>query len=299
MRRIIMSVGLGVILVGLTGIFQVKAEEIFHVVTYNRLPNDGGKPVPLIEGDLKKEYGIIEHHYFPPGEDVLELMKKRATGKGVDISIEDWKVKYKDDYKPVDNSFIDNLSKAKLLYFSKWCGSCSQYLFNRDEYANAVSEFLKKGGTVFFDFNSANLVLTPYLDSIHVKNPASSSSDTTVVGDYVASVSPEYKNHALVNNPYKILGTVRGYNWFWKKNCSEEQILLFVDSVDSNKVAMVVQENVLGKGTIIFTQLYPIFGKEHKELLENILSYVYGQNIRKYKQKRLEEAGGPGESVEF
>ena len=227
------------------------------------------------------------------------MKKMTAKRKKVDLSIEDWKSKYKDEYKPVDESFIDNLSKAKFLHFGQYCFRYSYYLFNKPKYANAISEFLKKGGTIYFDYNATSLALTQYLDSINVKNPASGDSDTTCSGSYGATdVSSEYKNHPLVNHPHKITSGGRGYNWFWKNNCSKEQILLFTVSGDSREVAMVVQENVLGKGTIIFTQLSPIFRNRYKKLLENILSFAYGQDIREYKMRLVEEAGGPGVMAE-
>jgi hypothetical protein len=57
----------------------------------------------------------------------------------------------------------------------------------------------------------------------------------------------------------------------------------------------------MGKGKVIFN-LIPsafrsAFHRGNSKLLENILSYIFGQNILEYKEKMREKQGGPGVPV--
>jgi len=280
---------------GLTFVLSMAiGGEEYHVVIYNSCgfkakgPNTG----PGIS--LKDEFCIAEHRYHPADEEAISHGMREA---GTDMTIEEWKEKYKDTYKPLNNSFIDNLKESKLLYIGQYCGGDSKYLFSKDKYAEAIKDFLKNGGVFFIDYRSDSPVMNPFLDSIEVKNP-SPRYNSIKRGAYSAMISSKDKTHILVNKPNIISGEINAYNW-WERWSNKQTALFRNSSCPEKGAAMIIQEKVLGKGTIVFNQILPIFskGKGGGKLLENILSYAYGQNITEYKKKALKEEGGPGEDV--
>lgn len=274
------------------GVFLSAAEE-FHAVIYNGFLDKGRGLGNYPEISLQEEFEIVEHRYWPTDDKAIECVIK-----GTDMTKDEWKEKYKDIYKPLDNTFIENLKKSKFLYIGQYCGDQCMFLFNKQEYAGAIKEFLKQGGTIFFDYLGHSPTLNSFFNSISVENP-SYEYKALQTGYYKAIISPENRDHVLLNSPNKITGELNTYGW-WEK-WSDKQIVLFRNSsLPEKSASMLIQQNVLDKGTIIFNQVSSIFRKttEGRLFLENILSYVYGTSMKEYKKKKMEELGGPGETIE-
>lgn len=193
---------------------------------------------------------------------------------------------------PKDDSLIENIGKAKLLYVGQYSESFLTITGNKI-LSEAVKNFLKNGGCIFFDFSSTSKYYDTFLNEVGVNNPAGSFSD----GYYNSVIFPENTGMKIFNIPHKISGTFRCYGWWGK--WTDEQIVPLRDFANQEKrAAMIIQENVLGKGRIIFNQ-YPDIFRKPTPLTENILSYVYGIDLKEYKKNKILENGGPGELIAY
>jgi len=250
----------------------LKAEE-FHAVIFchARIIEDTFFVYP---GFPLKRLGIVEHRYWTP--DVGERIERSALSKEL-------KDKYKNICKPLDITFIDNLKKSKFLYIGQYSTGVLTPLF-QTEYHEAIKEVLEKGGVLFFEYLATPPKLSPadsYLKSIGVESPgpAKNWKDRPGRGSYyAAAIYSKDEESTPLNTP----GFPDCYGWW--DNWSIEQVALLRMKDDTSKAAMIIQEEVLGKGTVIFNQFSLLFRKElfqnpelkHAEgLLQDILAYAY------------------------
>jgi len=253
----------------------VKAEA-FHAVIFNDVKIGKGG-VYAYPGFSLKQFGIVEHKYWN-----LDAETKIENNKEISKEL---KKKYKNICRPLDKSFIDNLKKSKFLYIGQGSGGASWPLF-KSENAEAVKEFLKNGGVLFFDYN-ASASPDSFLNSISVKKPLYGTPGYCTPAIYFKD-----REHILVNKPNKISDELKkgSAHGCWGK-WSDKQAALFRNLCYLEvSAAMIVQKNVLGKGTIIFNQIFTIFRNlkgEHGKLVENILTYAYGsQFYESYKKSK-------------
>lgn len=253
------------------------------------LPNDHGV-------DLEK-YGISVHFYWLADEKILDAEAAKAG-----ISTAEFKKRFAGEFKALDDTFIDALSKAKFLYITQYSAAAIIPLSQKQEYAEAVKKFLENGGTLYMDLFAVSSYASRLLDFVKVGNPslAGDSSSGKNTGVYQAVPGTSAIEHPLLNFPHKIRGGQKGYGCY--SSAFPGQLPLFVKESAPEFPAMLIQEKVCGKGRIIFCQIPAFFRNpasdgEAGKMLENILSYVYGTDIRKEADRKLLENGGPGEDI--
>lgn len=278
--------------------FCCMAEKLTIVAFNGIFPGDGSPThtMPL------EAYGIETKNYWPDEkwtEKFLDILRKQ---KKTEISFSEWKKKHRELYKPLNDDFAADLESAQLLYFSQHIHDGSSVLL--DKYPDAVRKFLARGGVIFFDYFSARSgVLTKFLKSAGVENPSGTYSDLKT-GECSVVIWKGCQDMPLFKTPHNFDPETkfdRGYGW-WEK-WSDKQFAPLRNAKEPGKMAvMIVQENVLGKGKIIFNHYPMIFrgpaGGGNKKLLENTLSYIFGTDITKHKDKILTEQGGPGKPAE-
>lgn len=205
---------------------------------------------------------------------------------GTDMTVSSWKEKYKDYYNPVGKStaaiaaFLSHLDKAMFLYVSEFCEDLD--LFNCPARQEAIKKFLRKGGVLYFDYWSV-LPIT-FLASIGVEAPVHHA-----VRNYEAIISPDPKDreHPLLNKPYKIEDTkgIWGHH-FWT-SWSDKQKALLRSKDHPERAGLIVQDNVLEKGTVIFSRVLISRARSlptpnpDEQLVMNILSLAYKTDIKK------------------
>lgn len=247
------------------------------------------------EAPLEKEYSIKCHRYWPDKKTIEKLLAKSGN-----TSFVQWREKHPQYRSFLDETFLKNLKNAKLLYIGQY-NEYSQKIF--DAYPNEIKEFLSHGGVIFFDFlGGVYPELNKFLNAVNVKNPCSSWK--TYKQDFCSKIyqvelNPACKNLPILNQPWKIRKT-KSHGWW--TNWSDKQIVPFQNSKYPGKSAgMIIQENVVGHGKIIFNSIPCIFRAPikggNKKFLQNTLSYIIGKNILDYKNEMLEEKGGPGKPV--
>ena len=233
---------------------------------------------------LEEEYGIKEHRYWP-GDSCLEGKLKDS-----DITVEDWKKKHGNIYKPLDDSFLEALKKSKLLYIGQYAGDDKSELFNNPRYAEGITNFLKNGGCIFFDYLSIGDG-NEFLSSLGFDSPGEFKEDYTS-----SSIWPGCKDMPLLNKPNSIpADPISCYGW-WEK-WSAKQLAPLRSMKNPEKAAtLILQEGVGGKGRIITNQNFKFF-RNREPLTDNILSYVFDIDIKAYSQKLIKEKGGAGDTI--
>ena len=241
---------------------------------------------------IEKDYMIKCSYYWLDKENIDKDMRK-AGKANYTLPV---------DYLSFnDESFLKNLETAKLLYFGQKGGVTPYYVLSK--YSEECKKFLAGGGTIFIDFFGGYLPdLTPFLQSVGVFNPCNTWDDyktNFIPGDYTAKVTEKYQDSPILNTPWKIK-EAGAHGWWITWN--DKQIIPFQNPLYPGKSAtMIIQENVMGKGKVIFNQLPFIFRGANEsgdqKLLENTLTYIFGEDILKYRDKMIESQGGPGSPV--
>ena len=217
---------------------------------------------------MEEEFGIVEHRYQTayPNHDL-------------------------------GDAFINDLQQYQMLYLGQKASEDTRGIFVHPQYKEAITAFLRRGGVLFVDyFGCAAHEATQYFQTIGVDFPQRLGTGA----DYPAIPNPAHRKHTLLNTPHHLDAHIRAA--FWWEQWSDEQTPLFVSKSDPSHAAMIVQQNVLGKGTVIFSHMPDMFRrtgrvKGGQPVLENTLSFIYGQDITEYKQQRLEVQQGPGKPM--
>lgn len=202
----------------------------------------------------------------------------------------------KKDTQEKRKSLINSLLKSKLLLIGKYASGSARFLFMEEDYKKALNKFLENGGTIFFDYYGLSPISKKYLESIGVAFPDKVPQEKGK--NYWSGIIPENLNHPVISTPNRITRgqtSIRGYNW-WIKPSSKKQIVILIPNIDKEGAGLILQENVLGKGKIFFSQAYSIGPTkdqttESRKLLENILSYIYGEKINFKNKKDIEPEG--------
>ena len=184
----------------------------------------------------------------------------------------------------LSDNFISDLLNSKLLYFGQ-INVNEDLLFLNEKYKEAVKKFLENGGTIIFDNHLPSGETKKFFESIGVFIPEVGAIPN-VSGDSVypvISTEEKEKNHPILNFPYK-LEPSQSLKWCGTfGSWSENQIAPLRASADPNFAVMVIQENVCGKGKIIFNGVNNIFAHATRgeTYASNIYSYVYGEEVKR------------------
>jgi len=259
-----------------------------HAVVCNGLPSKGRAPKNFPCFSLWEEYRIREHRYWPAGD---RRLARALHGTGLDVA--GWKKKHADVYRPLDHAFAAELKRAKLLYVGQYSGGCPGLFADRARW-DALKAFLTGGGTIVFDYLATTPTLTPFLDAAGVENPGGKDGIFELKG-CKAVPWPEDRNPPLLRAPNRIAGLVPGYGW-WEKWSAAQWAPLREAAAPDKRAVMIVQDNVLGNGRIIFSQAVEVF-RERSELTDNFFTWIYGLDFKKHRQERLKQEGGPGEMI--
>ncbi|NLS93982.1 MAG: hypothetical protein GXX96_17625 [Planctomycetaceae bacterium] len=222
------------------------AEELLpmeHVVVFN---NNGRVPpspnvYPLFR--LSERFGLVEDFY---------------TSSSLDVSLP------------------GNLTRSRMLYVGQYCDELP--LFRDPAIGEAVREHLKQGGILVFDYNTG----TPqgrfhpetdkFLKSVGVESPGVFQTG------YGSSRLAEAGSHAIVSQPVAVGGKGVGHYGWWEK-WSPDQVVLARDQAKPGQATLILQEGVLGKGAVLFSQLPTVFRSDDGlafDLVHNIIAYAYG-----------------------
>jgi len=184
----------------------------------------------------------------------------------------------------LSDNFISDLLNSKLLYFGQ-INVNEDLLFLNEKYKEAVKKFLENGGTIIFDNHLPSGETKKFFESIGVFIPEVGAIPN-VSGDSVypvISTEEKEKNHPILNFPYKLEENKELNGCLIFKKWSENQIAPLRASADPNFAVMVIQENVCGKGKIIFNGIRRLYGHHRRGEIyaSNIYSYVYGEEIKR------------------
>ena len=194
------------------------------------------------------EYGITEHRFFSVGPE-----------------------------------FLDSLKNSKLLYIGQTFNPDA--IFEKQEYANAVKEFLKNGGTVWFEsFTFGRPATTKWLKENGINLPVQDTSNQGII----VGVPASDVNHPVLKSPYEIpLNYGCKGNFCWR-NWDKDFVAPFRLRDDPTGATMLIKEKVFDKGKIIFNCMWALATTDYagngfwgtgQKLLMNILSYCYGEKI--------------------
>ncbi|MHC4872068.1 MAG: hypothetical protein ACYTFY_09500 [Planctomycetota bacterium] len=195
--------------------------------------------------------------------------------------------------KTVGEEVETDLAKCNVLVVERGGSKTATVFFNESRYRKAVKSLLMRGGILFIDFgtNMSSSQLKNFLKSIKVNNPGYAPKNT------LRSYSPVFTAKAL-----EILGSIPnkisnqslveyGAYGAFKGDFSDFTVIAEMKGAPGG-AAMLMKENVLGKGKVFFSQVTKVWKKleraKYFDFQENLISYLIGKNIKK---------SGPGENL--
>lgn len=201
----------------------------------------------------------------------LSSTAKGGTSPGRDLSLYDI-YQYRFDAKNL-KGFTRSPQSVKLLYIGQYAGGAiSKAIFENEERTKAVEEFLKCGGVLFFDYASySDGATVKFLQSLGLEHPGYTR------GRYYDCVPQKGSTHPVLRIPHHLRGKVgRAYGW-WEGWKGKGYQVPFRDKENPDHAGMLIKTDVLGKGTIIFNQIYTMFREDpdSKKLVENVLTYIF------------------------
>jgi len=252
------------------------------------------------------EIGRIDRHerlklkltrFYPDEKAVAEVVKPEE--------LDTWKQINKGLYNPFDETaFAKALKTAKVLYLR---GSAAQDLpFVRCP--QAVKDFLAGGGGIIFDCLDANTNVTAFLKSVGVEDPMAAGRFVKSCGQ--RAVKAPGLEHPIVRdtneriNDFNREGFCRyhltGGGW---KGWSKDQFAPVRAFEDPEQIAtVIVQENVCGKGRVVFSRNWNAWWSYRSSMCDgllstNILSWLFDYDVNAYESDLQVKNGGPGEVV--
>jgi hypothetical protein len=180
--------------------------------------------------------------------------------------------------KKENETFAADLNKAQMLVFNREL--VLNDLLDQKFYAQAIEDFLKRGGTLFFQYNSG---LKPWGGSqkFFERNGLGSISRVTDNDYHGCDVNAKNKCPLLTtpNDLSKRDGKMSAYGVFPK--WPETQILVHKKG-EPDAGTLLLLENVLGKGKIIISRLFSLTSSPEKyegfefDFIGNLVNYVWG-----------------------
>jgi len=181
----------------------------------------------------------------------------------------------------LQDGFVDALGQARMLVVARDAAEqAEKYLFGVPAYQAAIRDFLTRGGVLMFQYHGLpdGQGMRAYLKSLGVVHPGATE------GKYYTLEIPAGTDHRIVRSPHKLKsreGTKAAYGWW--SNRPAGQTALFSVRGDPDKAAMLVQDGVQGKGTVIFSRIF-VLGRSknigqnpyYRGLMENLLTCAFG-----------------------
>jgi len=199
--------------------------------------------------------------------------------------------------------FIRDLAKSRSLWIGNSCKGASTIA--APALKDAVVDLLKRGGTIVFVYNGghAGTSWRSFLSSLGVHEPGriptATLTDTSRVGPgikwtkcYVRAETA----HPLVHHPNVLEGRVQLSvpGWWTGFPSLEKPGLKALIGVREDRASgcLVVQENVLGKGRVVYTRFQSLLHGEHgddpgpRALFENLLTWIYDAEVKRADERR-------------
>ena len=168
------------------------------------------------------------------------------------------------------DGFEEALAQSKLLYFAVKAGMSVTPCLSDDRRADAVRNFLARGGTVYFDAFTPNYNPVPgFCAGLEVPHPGSPQSKETVT-----LVANSASSSPFLEGPREVK-QLRGYRYWEDAPAGLDRALLVEDA--AQRAGMLVAADVLGSGRIIFSTAIELFGTQESPLLANFLEEVFGK----------------------
>ena len=176
------------------------------------------------------------------------------------------------DASPIGEKFGEALAETRLLFFGTNSRVLQDGILQSEENREAMSQFLKSGGTIVLDSGLVTREMGKFLASIQVPEPQGAKRTS------YSAVPSEGEVHSLIAWPFRISELVSESDgavcWeYWHGS----QCAPYRSQSEKRMAAMVVQENVLGAGRVIFNGIPGMYdtAQRHCDMVENLLATAF------------------------
>ncbi|MBN1669395.1 MAG: hypothetical protein JXR37_00065 [Kiritimatiellae bacterium] len=191
-----------------------------------------------------------------------------------------------------------DLAQAKLIWFGDnaqqyWSGSPS-HLFRDSAVRAAVRQALGAGAVLFFDYhgytleNTAKTGLADLFKELNVPLP----------GELGANTRQYYAARFAADDPllsaYTKIGEHRFRGYGWWPSVPARYVVVARPSLDKTGAALIAARSVLGKGTLVFNQVYSLL-RGNTAFGDNLAAVAFGRDLTEEIKKggTVANAGGP------
>ncbi len=183
-----------------------------------------------------------------------------------------------DFYMPanLDATIAEDLRRSGMLYIGQY--SDESPLFADPELCRSIRSHLETGGLIFFDYNTGHRGIRFYPETVAFLKSVGATPPDDFHPGYGTSRFEEADAHGVLAGPAPIGGKTTGHYGWWQK-WSPKQIVLARDRDEPSNATLLLQDEVLGKGTIVFSQLPSVFRTTAGvpfEFVKNVVDYAYG-----------------------
>ena len=172
--------------------------------------------------------------------------------------------------------------------------------------ADDMKAFLSHGGGILFDrYASIGKNAEKFLADVGVDNPYANAVlrkkewDDNMVWNEAMTTNHPFVTTAPKGEQKTLFGQVGGHELAFTGWNMKKQDALYLVSLDHAYATVLVQDNVLGRGKVVFNTLSRSFNDwyENKAFGNAILSLLIGMPTDMHKKKAEAYTGGPGEEV--
>lgn len=197
-------------------------------------------------------------------------------------------------YSPVD--VAQAIAKSNYVHLQCESEDCDAMF---EDCAGELKDLLKRGGGILFSRTPPGPKARKFLAEIGVFDPWPSLKDGyQEPAVWAANVST---NHLFCSfgGEKTLFNKGIGAGQKFTRWDTARQYAPYVDKLDSTAALMVIQENVLGAGKVIFSNNRYCFTSwyENRNHGDALLSFLLGQSVREHAEKVIRRNGGPGTLV--
>ncbi|MBI2192311.1 MAG: beta-galactosidase [Planctomycetes bacterium] len=172
----------------------------------------------------------------------------------------------------LEAGLVPALSRTRLLIVSQQGDEARREIFRSPRCREAIQDLLKRGGTLFFDGETVGDEAAAFLAELEVTLPEGAKRDV-----YSAVPSAE-EVHSFTAWPFRLDAESAGLDgsiaWqAWGRN----QCAPYRSQASPALAALVVQENVLGSGRVVFSGITGLWdtNQRHGDRVENLLATAF------------------------